>query len=113
MTLAGTLSEGTNTLTVAGPGNTSFTSASIISGTIAAGSNALIKTGSGILTLDGADTFTGQTTISQGIINIQNASALGATGAGNGTVVASGAALRAAGRRQRVRANLHRRPGGE
>jgi len=49
------------------------------------------KTGAGKLVLSGANGWTGLTTISAGVLNIQNASALGATG--GGTTVSSGAAL--------------------
>ncbi|WP_158516269.1 autotransporter-associated beta strand repeat-containing protein [Bosea vaviloviae] len=52
------------------------------------------KTGTGTLTLSdagGASNYTGLTTISQGVLNIQAATALGTTAAG--TVVANGAAL--------------------
>ena len=38
--------------------------------------------GPGTLTLTGANTYTGTTTVSAGVLNIQNASALGTTAAG-------------------------------
>jgi autotransporter-associated beta strand protein len=76
-------------LTVAGNGNTN------ISGTITTGTGALTKTGAGVLTLSGTNTYTGVTTISAGVVNIQNASALGTT-AGY-TIVSSGAALQVQG----------------
>jgi autotransporter-associated beta strand protein len=59
---------------------------SVISGT-----GALIQAGSGNLVLSGVNTYTGNTTVSSGMIQISNASALGSTG--NGTTVASGATL--------------------
>ena len=55
------------------------------------GTGTLSLTGSGILTLSGANTYTGLTTVSTGVLNIQNANALGTTAAG--TSVTSGAAL--------------------
>ncbi|NDG71091.1 MAG: hypothetical protein EBY32_07245, partial [Proteobacteria bacterium] len=59
-------------------------------GTIS-GTGSVIQAGSGSLILNGSNTYTGNTTISAGVLNIQHASALGA--AGTGTTVASGAAL--------------------
>ena len=61
----------------------------------------IIKTGTGTWTLSGANTYLLQTTISAGILNIRNSSALGAvvtnettpSAANAGTVVASGATL--------------------
>ncbi len=60
-----------------------------ITGIISAGS--ITKSGSGTLMFSGTNTYTGSTTISAGVLNIQNASALG-TSAG-ATSVSSGAAL--------------------
>ena len=51
----------------------------------------LNKTGSGTLTLNGANSYSGATNVSAGVLNIQNANALGSTAAG--TTVAGGAAL--------------------
>ena len=51
----------------------------------------LTKLGSNSLILSGANTYTGATTVSAGVLNIQNADALGTTAAG--TSVTSGAAL--------------------
>ncbi len=77
---------GTNrALTVGGAGNTAIT------GAITTGTGTLTKDGAGTLTLTGADTYTGATTVSAGILNIQNATALG-TAAG-GASVTSGATL--------------------
>ncbi|WP_395753590.1 autotransporter-associated beta strand repeat-containing protein [Prosthecobacter sp.] len=59
--------------------------------TVISGSGAVQKSGSGTLILSGANTYTGATTVSTGVLNIQNASALGTTA--GGTSVASGAAL--------------------
>ncbi len=58
---------------------------------ILGGSVGLNKTTAGTVTLSGANTYTGATAISAGVLNIQNASALG-TIAG-ATTVSSGAAL--------------------
>ena len=64
--------------------------------TVGSGTPALIKTGTGTLTLSGASTYTGTTTISQGIIKL-GASSTATTGPlGNvsaGTTVSSGASL--------------------
>lgn len=51
----------------------------------------MIKSGTGTWTLTGANTYTGVTTISAGILNIQNGSALGGTT--SGTTITSGATL--------------------
>jgi autotransporter-associated beta strand protein len=63
----------------------------IFSGVIA-GSGALIKQGAGTLALGGANTYSGDTTVSAGALWIGNSSALGSTN--GGTVVESGAQLR-------------------
>jgi autotransporter-associated beta strand protein len=84
LAVAGNVNNGTNLLTVTGTFNT------LLSG-ILGGSGGLAKTGSGTATLGGANTYSGVTTVSAGILSIQNSAALGsATG---GTVVASGAVL--------------------
>jgi fibronectin-binding autotransporter adhesin len=51
----------------------------------------ITKQGAGKIVLSGANSYTGLTTVSAGVLNIQNASALGTTAAG--TTVSSGAAL--------------------
>ncbi|WNJ92486.1 autotransporter-associated beta strand repeat-containing protein [Bosea sp. 685] len=58
---------------------------------VLAGGAGLTKTTGGTVTLTGANSYTGATTISAGVLNIQNATALGTTAAG--TTVAAGAAL--------------------
>ncbi len=87
-----TLSGATRTLNVA-IGSTVASSNLTFSGAIGDGGNGygITKTGTGTLVLSGNNTYTGNTTISAGVLNIQHANALGGTG--NGTTVASGAAL--------------------
>ncbi len=81
----GTITGNTFGLTVGGVGNTTINSI------IGTGTGTLAKDGAGTLTLGGANTYTGATSISAGVLNIQNASALGTVAAG--TSVTSGAAL--------------------
>lgn len=60
-------------------------------GNVILGAGSVLQLGSGKLILSGSNTYTGDTTVSAGALNIQNATALGSTvGA---TTVASGAAL--------------------
>lgn len=61
-----------------------------ISGIISQGNDAglLIKSGNGQLILEAANTYTGLTTLSAGVLTIRHANALGSTGAG--TVVSAG-----------------------
>ncbi|NBT90696.1 MAG: PEP-CTERM sorting domain-containing protein, partial [Verrucomicrobia bacterium] len=56
------------------------------------GGQGLIKSGAGTLALGGASTYTGDTTVSAGILLLANGSGLGSTT--GGTTVASGAVLR-------------------
>src|SRR5205814_406259 len=82
---------------ITGTGTSTLTSTASFemkSGTASAtldGSVALNKTTTGTVTLTGANTYTGATSISAGILNIQNPTALGTTAAG--TTVSSGATL--------------------
>ncbi len=55
------------------------------------GVGALSKSGAGTLILSGANTYAGLTTVSAGVLNLQNSSALG--GGSGGTTVTSGAQL--------------------
>jgi len=71
-----------------GTGNVTITGAITNGGTSAGG---LIYSGTGTLTLSGNNTYGGATSISSGIVNIQNANALGSTA--SGTTVSSGATL--------------------
>lgn len=58
------------------------------------GAVTVTKTGAGTITLGGNNTYTGQTIVSEGILRIGHANALGALGnAGNGTIVQNGATL--------------------
>ena len=84
-TSGGNVQLGSNTLTAGDASNTTFSG--IISGT----GGALTKQGTGTLTLSGANTYSGATLVNEGVLNIQNATALG-TSQGS-TTVAGGAAL--------------------
>jgi autotransporter-associated beta strand protein len=86
-------STGTNVTFTIGNGNaTGGNYAGVIADhTSGTGTVALTKTGTGTITLSGANTYSGLTTVSAGILNIQNATALGTTT--NGTSVTSGATL--------------------
>ncbi len=63
------------------------------------GSAGFTKLGAGLLQITGANTFSGQLLVSAGILRLSgaNAAALGATGAGNETIVTNGATLDFAG----------------
>ncbi len=85
----GTLGLGANrTFTI---GDSSAATADLTISSIISGSNNLTKQGTGTLVLTNANTYTGTTTVSTGVLNIQNNTALGTTA--NGTSVTSGAAL--------------------
>lgn len=78
---------GNGTLTINSFANSSFDG--VISD--GAGTGSLTKTGANTLTLSGANTYDGTTTVSAGVLNIRNATALGSST--GGTVVSSGATL--------------------
>src|SRR5207249_4153830 len=63
-------------------------------GTIS-GTGGIQKTGSGMAVMDGSNSYGGRTTVSTGILLAENASALGATGTSNDTVVSAEAQLSA------------------
>lgn len=79
-----TITSGASTLTVQQDSDTTFAGA-------ITGSAGFAKSGIGSLTLSGANSYTGVTNINAGAIIATTNTALGATGAGNGTTVASGA----------------------
>src|SRR5438034_184695 len=88
---AGTVTSGAAggvTLTAGGNNGSTTFSGVILNGS---GTVALTKTGTGTLTLSGANTYSGATTVSAGVLDVQNNTALGATA--GATTVAGGAAL--------------------
>jgi autotransporter-associated beta strand protein len=85
LTVSGGITGAEKTLTVGGVGNTT------ISGTIATTTGGLTKTGTGILTLSGgSNSYAGVTRISNGILSLTHASALG----GGGDITFDGGILR-------------------
>jgi autotransporter-associated beta strand protein len=60
---------------------------------VISGTGGIRKTGNGTVVLDRANSYTGRTTVSAGVLLVENAAALGATGATNDSVVAAGAQL--------------------
>jgi len=82
---AGNAFTGAFNLTLGGAGNIT------INDPIATAAGTLTKDGAGTATLTGANTYTGLTTVSAGVLNIQNNTALGTNA--SGTTVTSGAAL--------------------
>ncbi len=76
---------------VAGSSDADARISGLISGATSGGADDLIKTGTGTLQLTGANTYNGATTVSAGVLNIQNDTALGTTN--KGTTVSNGATL--------------------
>ncbi len=85
-TISGNIDTGGNVLGLKGTGTT------VLSGAVS-GSGSLVKsdTGTTIIRGSGVNTYTGNTTVTGGTLQIEKASALGSTSAG--TVVSSGATL--------------------
>jgi fibronectin-binding autotransporter adhesin len=69
------ISNGANTLTIAGTGNTALSGTAALGG----GSGGLVMSGSGVLTLDGANTFTGNLLVNSGVVSISSAANVGST----------------------------------
>ncbi|MDW8036855.1 MAG: autotransporter-associated beta strand repeat-containing protein, partial [Thermoguttaceae bacterium] len=83
-----------STLTLNIPAATTYTFGGVLGGTGTNENNlALTKTGDGTLVLSGTNTYTGTTSVNQGVLQITNASALGASGSGQGTTVANYASV--------------------
>ncbi|MEO6274356.1 MAG: autotransporter-associated beta strand repeat-containing protein, partial [Rhodoferax sp.] len=89
---AGSLGSGNYLGDIANNGTLQYSSSTsqILGGSIS-GTGGITKDGAGALTLTGTNTFDGVTTLSAGVLNIQNSSALGSTL--GGTSVAAGTAL--------------------
>src|SRR5579862_832843 len=86
-----------NTLTLAGTTPTITSNANGAINSILAGAAGLTTAGTATLSLGGTNTYTGATSIGgNGTVVLNNPSALGAAGAGNGTSVASGSTLQIA-----------------
>lgn len=83
-TISGNIDNGGNALGLKGFGTT------VISGAIS-GTGTLDKSDSGTAILSGANTYSGNTTVSGGVLRIESAAALGSTAAG--TTVSSGGTL--------------------
>ncbi|MGI9158302.1 MAG: beta strand repeat-containing protein, partial [Saprospiraceae bacterium] len=81
----GNFTFSTNNATVSAGGNNDGQTAGVING------GAFTKNGTGTVQLSGANTYSGLTTVSAGVLNIRNATATGTTA--GGVTVASGAAL--------------------
>ena len=81
---------GSGSITLGSAALTSGTSSSEFSGVIS-GTGSIVKSGTGTLTLSGTNTYSGSTSVSNGVLAVSNASALGATS--GATTVDSGATL--------------------
>jgi autotransporter-associated beta strand protein len=81
---------GTPSLVTVAPSNSAATISEVIAGSVG-----FIKAGNGVLNLTATNTYTGTTIVSNGTLRLGStiAQGLGATGAGNDTVVAAGATL--------------------
>ncbi len=97
---SGTLNSGvyTGAIAIAAGATLQYSSSAdqTLSTGVISGSGSIIKdiSGTSTLTLAGANTYTGMTTISAGILKIGNVAALGAgTGVADGTTISSGATL--------------------
>ncbi len=88
LTISGNIDTGGNILGLKGTGMT------VLAGAIS-GSGSLVKSDSGTAVLSGTNTYSGTTTVNAGILQIENATALGSTAAG--TTVNSGGTLALAG----------------
>jgi autotransporter-associated beta strand protein len=104
----GANSETIGTLTVNGPtaevigsgGTLTAATLDLRAGLVSAnlaGSTGLNKNTAGTIALVGTNTYTGQTTISSGALNVRSNAALGAVGAGNDTIVSAGGQLQVQG----------------
>ncbi len=99
VTLAGTNTSGVNSFNGSVTlSNKAVALSAASGGTVAfngaiGGSGDVAKTGAGTVLLAGNNTYAGATTVSAGTLIAAHDNALGATGAGNGTTVASGATL--------------------
>ncbi|HEY6168915.1 MAG TPA: autotransporter-associated beta strand repeat-containing protein, partial [Verrucomicrobiae bacterium] len=90
LTFLGGVSNGANTITVDGTGTVTF------GGAISNGAGGINKNGAGTLILSVANTYLGDTFISNGIVQLGNGAALGAN-SGRGTVVTNTGTLNLAG----------------
>ena len=93
LTLSNSISSANFLPTFGGAGNTTVT------GSMSLGTVGITKDGAGTLSLQNGNTFSGTATVSNGTLNISNATALGTADgtAGAGTTVASGAVLQVQG----------------
>ncbi|WP_395736451.1 autotransporter-associated beta strand repeat-containing protein [Prosthecobacter sp.] len=88
----GSIASGSATSTITGSVNYTSATSSTFGGIIGGVSKTVtMNNAASTLTLSGASTYTGATTVSAGILNIQNATALGTTD--SGTSVSNGATL--------------------